>query len=80
MIASIEKYCVICDECHKMFVNADNQSYFDSEEEAGEEAFNVECTKEDGSIDPNYNFVEGEKINECYCPECAKKLGLLGDE
>ena len=80
MILSKEMYCVVCDKCHKAFVNADNQSYFDSEEEASEEAFDIMATKEDGSVDPDYNFVEGEKTGECYCHECAKKLGLLRDE
>lgn len=79
MILEKEMHCVICDKCGKMFVNADGQAYFESEEEAGEEAFDVECTKPDGSIDYDYNFVEGEKEGTCYCAKCAKELGLVDD-
>lgn len=80
MIVTQQKFSVICDKCKKVFVNADGEAWFDSEEQAGEEAFDVECTKEDGSIDYEYNFVEGEKEGECYCPKCAKELGLIEDD
>lgn len=79
MIGKQEMFMVICDECHKAFVNADGEPHFASAEEAEEEACFVECTKKDGSgeLDPDYNFVkDGDKH---YCAECAKKLGLVDD-
>lgn len=79
MICEKVMHCVICDKCGKMFVNADGQAFFETEEEAGQEAFDVECTKPDGSIDYGYNFVEGEKEGTCYCSKCAKELGLVCD-